>query len=224
MPRPARTRQRQPKHPKPKRTSYEFIDPTSVVGHPIYGLLNELISAHHEELASARIALVWCTSWVPDADGRVTLGQCSRASDLDREMAAFDFVILLRRSFWIDDRVTDKQRRALLDHELMHATVRVDAHGDPQTDDRGRVIYRTRKHDIEEFTDIVARYGTYKADLEKFAKALQAKGVPEFTPCSLCESMPGWVHIEVGGVKRATRCECFVKWQQQRSQGMSATA
>lgn len=157
-----------------------------IVPHPIYALLTEIISAAHEDLASAKIALAWCTSWVPDADGHVTIGKCKRASDLDRELADFDFIILLRRSFWLDDRVTDGQRRALLDHELCHAGVRLDAHGDPAKDDRGRIIYRTRKHDIEEFTDIVARHGTYKADLEAFAKALVLRGVPEFTPCDLC--------------------------------------
>lgn len=213
---------KRPQHQKAKRTHFELIDPTSVVGHPIYGLLAELVTAHHDELRAARIALAWCTSWVPDADGRVTLGRCHRASDLDRELAQFDFVILLRRSFWNDERVSDLQRRALLDHELMHATVRLDAHGDPAQDDRGRTIYRTRKHDIEEFTDIVKRHGCYKSDLEAFAQALQTKGVPQFTPCELCREMPGWVHVEVGGQKRATRCECFVKWQGQKALGQTA--
>jgi Putative phage metallopeptidase len=215
-------RRRRTVSPKPKRTSYELIDPNSVQGAPIYRLLTEIITATHDELASAQIALAWCTSWVPDADGHVTIGKCKRASDLDRELAAFDFIILLRRSFWLDDRVTDAQRRALLDHELCHAGVRLDAHGDPAKDDRGRTIYRTRKHDIEEFTGIVARHGCYKADLEAFAKALITRGVPEFTPCNLCQAMPGWVEVTVGGVKRVTRCECFVQWQQQKALGKSA--
>lgn len=217
-----RTRRRPTTAPKAKRTNYELIDPTSVVGHPIYSLMTEIITAAHEHLAPAKIALAWCTAWAPDPDGHVILGQCKRASDLDRELADFDFIILLRRSFWNDERVTDAQRRALLDHELCHAAVRVDAHGDPQKDDRGRIIYRTRKHDIEEFTDIVKRHGTYKSDLEAFAKALQIRGVPELTACDLCKEIPGWVHVDVGGIKRATRCECFVKWQGQKALGKSA--
>ncbi len=215
-------RRRRPVNPKPKRTSYELIDPTSIPGRPIYTLLTEIVTSHHDELGAARIALAWCTSWVPDADGHVTIGKCVRATDLHRELAEFDFIILLRRSFWHDDRVTDAQRRALLDHELCHAGVRLDAHGDPAKDDRGRIVYRTRKHDIEEFTDIVKRHGCYKTDLEAFAKALQAKGVPEFTPCELCRDMPGWVYVEVGGIKRATRCECFVRWQGQKTLSQTA--
>jgi len=215
-------RRRRAVSPKPKRTSYELIDPNSVQGAPIYRLLLDIIGASHEHLAAARIALAWCTSWVPDADGHVTIGKCKRASDLDREVAEFDFVILLRRSFWLADEVTDAQRRALLDHELCHAAVRLDAHGDPAKDDRGRVIYRTRKHDIEEFTEVVTRHGTYKADLEAFAKALILRGVREFTPCELCRDTPGWTFVTVNGDRRATRCECWVRWSQQKALGISA--
>jgi len=215
-------RRRRTLNPKPKRTSYELIDPSSVQGAPIYRLLTEIVSASHEEIAAARIALAWCTSWVPDADGHVTIGKCKRASDLDRELAEFDFIVLLRRSFWLDERVTDGQRRALLDHELCHAGVRVDAHGDPAKDDRGRIIYRTKKHDIEEFTEIVARHGTYKSDLEAFAKALILRGTQEFTPCPTCKDTPGWVRHTVDGVARATRCECWVTWSQQKALGKSA--
>jgi hypothetical protein len=215
--------QRKPRQAKPKQVAYELIDPTSVAGHPMYSLLAALVTAHHNEIAGARIALAWCTSWNPDVDGRVTLGKCKRASDLDREVAAFDFIILLRRSFWLDQRVTDLQRTALLDHELCHAAVKLDKHGEPALDSRGRVIYRMRKHDVEEFSCIVARHGTYKADLEAFAKALQTKGTPEFTPCPECADQPGWVTVaDAQGVKRVTRCKCFVEWQQQRALGKSA--
>jgi len=208
--------------PKPKKVAYELIDPTSVAGHPMYRLLAELVTAYHEDLASARITLAWCTSWQPDIDGHVTIGKCKRSGDLDRELAQFDFVILLRRSFWLDTRVSDAQRAALLDHELCHAGVKLDRRGDPAVDDRGRIVYRTRKHDIEEFTAIVARHGCYKADLEAFAKALILRGTPEFTPCDLCRDRPGWVVVNVGGVERVTRCECFVCWQQQKALGKSA--
>src|SRR5262245_43796017 len=101
------------RRPKPKPVRYELIPRDSVIGFPIYQMLDDLITEYHAELAQARIALAWCTSWKPDADGRVTLGKCKKASDLDRELAAFDFVILLRRSFWTDERVTLMQRQAL---------------------------------------------------------------------------------------------------------------
>lgn len=156
-----------------KRVSYELVACEDLLGAPMYRLLDELVAKHHEDLCDARIALAWCTSWKADVDGRITLGKCKKASDLDREMAAFDFVILLSRSFWRDMFVTDLQRRALLDHELTHAALAHGKDGDALRDERGRRVYRTRKHDIEEFASIVARYGCYKADLEHFADSLQ---------------------------------------------------
>jgi Putative phage metallopeptidase len=121
----------------------------------------------------ATFALAWCTAWKADVDGRQTLGQCKRASDLDRELAEYDFVILLQKAFWQDISVTDLQRAALLDHELCHAAVAHDKRGEPIEDERGRKVYRLRKHDLEEFAEIAARYGTWKRDLELFAVALR---------------------------------------------------
>lgn len=208
---------------KPKRVTYELIPRESVIGHPMYALLDELVFTHHDDLQPARIALAWCTSWRPDVDGRVTLGKCRKASDLDRELAAFDFVILLRRAFWTDLRVTDAQRKALLDHELCHAAVRYDDKGQPVEDERGRRVYRVRKHDIEEFTEIVQRHGCYKADLEQFAAALQRTGVPAFKPCDDCRDSPGWVPIvDLAGSPRVTRCACWRRWAQQRDVAISA--
>lgn len=164
------------KEKAPKKVSYELIGRGDAVTQPIdgdiYALLDRVLHAHHDDLARthARVALAWCTSWKADADGHVTIGQCKKASDLDRELAAFDFVILLSKEFW---RVaSERQRIALLDHELMHAAVKYDADGEPVVDERGRQVYRTRKHDLEEFVDVVARHGCYKRDLEQFAGAV----------------------------------------------------
>jgi len=158
---------------KRKKVSYQLIKRDSDAGRPIYAMLKDLIEQHHEELTNARLAVAWNLSWKPDADGRVTLGKCKKASDLDRELAAFDFVILLQAEFWQDAEVTEDQRRALLDHELCHATVKLDETGEPARDERDRIVYRIRKHDVEEFSEIVRRHGCYKRDLEQFAAALR---------------------------------------------------
>ena len=210
---------------KPKTVSYELIDRDSIIGYPMYQLLEELVKAHHEDLREARIALAWCTSWKPDVDGHVTIGKCKKASDLDREISLYDFVILLRRSFWSDLRVTEKQRRALLDHELCHAAMKYDARGEPLKDERGRFVWRVKKHDVEEFTCIVDRYGCYKADLERFAVALRRSSTPPFKACEQCQDSPGWIPFtDDQGVARVKRCECFLQWSQQRELFQEATA
>jgi len=171
-------RRRKPK--APPKVSYTLL--TREAHGPSYARLDRLVHEHHEELRDARIALAWCTSWRADPDGRQTLGRCKKATALDRELMAWDFVILLQQAFWIDELVTDEQRDALLDHELCHATVKEDpVTGDPLLDVRGRIVYRVRRHDLEEFACIAARYGTWKRDLELFAQAL-ARGKQQKLP------------------------------------------
>lgn len=139
----------------------------------LYVRLHDLVAAHHEELLDARIALAWCTSWRLDIDGKQTLGRCKRATDLDRELMEFDFVILLNREWCEHQDTTAIQRDALLDHELCHATTRDDPDtGKPMKDERGRICYRLRKHDLEEFVAIGKRYGIWKRDIELFARGL----------------------------------------------------
>jgi hypothetical protein len=154
---------------RPKVASYELMPE----GNPAYRMLDRLIEAHHEHLTNAKVALAWNRSWKRDVDGRRTLGKCRKASELDRELAPYDFVIVLQEEFWTNPLVKDKQREALLDHELCHAEVARDKAGEPKTDAKGRTLYRIRKHDIEEFAEIAARHGVWKRDLEAFARALQ---------------------------------------------------
>lgn len=167
-----RMRTRKPKGPK--RVNYKLIDPKSDVGKGLFKVLRDLIVDYHEDLRDARIALAWSTGWKRDVDGREKLGQCKKASDLDREFAPYDFVIVLNRIFFEDANVSDKQRRAVLDHELCHAGVKYDKTGDePEVDERGRKVWRLKKHTIEDFSEIVERHGVYKRDVELFAQALR---------------------------------------------------
>lgn len=204
----------------PKHVVYTLIDPMSAVGVVMHRLLEEIREAHHEEIFEARIALAWCTSWHPDRDGLLVLGKCKKASDLDRELAAFDFVILLNKLVWQDFSFTEEQKRALVDHELCHADVARDpVSGDKVRDERGRQVFRIRKHDIEEFRDIVARHGCYKRDLEAFGKAILQRVVTEpYKPCEACVDSPGWVHAD----GKVARCACWKTWQERRAEALSA--
>lgn len=158
-----------------KKVAYELIPRQSDLGRPMYALLDDLVEQHHEDLhrTDARIVLAWHKGLRPDVDGRLVLGKCKKATDLDRELSPFDFVILLNKEWWQDRRTTTAQQKALLDHEISHAALAYDEHGEPKRDERDRYVYRTRRHDLEEFSDVVARHGIYKRDIEAFARALR---------------------------------------------------
>lgn len=134
-----------------------------------YRLLAEIRGKEHGHLAEAKIGLAWRLGWRADADGRMTLGQCRKRGDLDRELDGFDFIILLNKEAW--ERLNEKQKRALIDHELCHASIVIDSDGSPKKNDRDRLVTRIKKHNCEEFRDVVERHGLWKQDLEAFATA-----------------------------------------------------
>lgn len=154
-----------------KKINFELIE--DLESEP-YRILAEM-RRFHEDTKGAAIALAWCKRLKADQDGILVLGKCVKVSDLYREFAAYDFVILLNREVWEDSEFTKEKKRALVDHELCHAAEALDEEGEPKWDERGRRVFRSRKHEIEEFREIVQRHGCYKRDLELFAEALIKK-------------------------------------------------
>ena len=155
---------------KAKKVNFEFIDDITTEPYKI------LATAHkwHQDILGASIALAWRVEQKPDKDGHVVLGKCLKVSDLYKEFAAYDFIIVLNREVWDDPEFTKEKKLALLDHELCHAAPQVDNEGEVY-DERGRQVFRCRKHDIEEFYAVVRRHGCYKRDLELFAEEIKKK-------------------------------------------------
>ncbi len=152
---------------KPKKINFELID--DLESEP-YKILQQM-RKHHRDIGEAAIALAWNKRLKPDKDGHLVLGKCVKVSDLQKEFAAYDFIILLNQETWNDSEFTEEKKRALIDHELCHAAPFEDEEG-VRYDERNRAVFRVRKHDIEEFRCIVERHGCYKRDLEAFAESL----------------------------------------------------
>lgn len=138
---------------------------------PEYEMMAKIRKRHHYHTRKAKIALAWRIALKPDSDGHLLLGKCIKASDLQRELSEYDFVILLNKEVWEDKKFGHKRQKALLDHELCHVA-QVYKHGKRVKNNHGKYVFRTRKHDVEEFSEIVDRHGIWKHDLEVFAKAL----------------------------------------------------
>ena len=166
------------KAPKPKKVNFDLIEEKidGKYSEP-YRILHEMLK-HHAEIENAKIVLAWRKNLKRDVDGHMVLGKCIKISDREKAvhvLSRWDFVILLNREVWQDSGFTADKKRALMDHELCHAAPSLGKDLEPKYDENGRAIYRSRKHDIEEFRCIVERHGCYKADLEKFAEALLKK-------------------------------------------------
>lgn len=169
-------RRKKPAKPKPVKVRLIPREPRpgeEPPGDP-YGLLDDLVGRWHDDLAEARIALVWKYDLKADKDGRLELGKAKKCSDSDRELGAYDLAIFLNYTAWV--MFEEPQRRALLDYELCHCAVTMDeVTGEPKQDERGRPVYRTRKHDVTEFRDVVRRHGLWTQDLADFARTLMAR-------------------------------------------------
>ena len=145
-----------------------------------YLLLADVRKMYHPETVEARIVLAWVNDVKPDTDGRIMLGKCVPVSQLQKELIDHDFIILLNKEVWGDEKFDTAKKKALLDHEMCHVAPVFNTDG-PAKDARGRRMWRTRGHEIEEFSGVVERHGCYKGDLERFAEALlKARGTPLF--------------------------------------------
>ncbi len=155
---------------RPKRVNYELIDPLPF---EMDDVLLRLIREHHQHLEEARIGLAWRKELKPDVDGRVSAGQTNICSDLDREKAPYDVVVVLNKTAW-EDWSADA-REAVLDHFLCRVQIRKDREGEPRRDERGRLCYRKRKPEVVEFVEIIERHGAYTADHQAYAAACASK-------------------------------------------------
>lgn len=164
---------------KPKAIHFKLIDRPPPEGGPraevqMYELLDWLVREWHMDLVEAAIGLAWRIGWKRNTDGLLPAGKAVKASDPQRELHSYDFVILLNREIW--ESIEKGQRMALLDHELCHCAPALTADGEQKRDERGRPLWRIRKHhDLEEFQAVVERHGCYTADIEAFARAALEK-------------------------------------------------
>lgn len=135
-----------------------------------YRLLGELIPAFHDELAEAKVVLVWEHDVKEDCDGHLVLGRAKKIGPLDHAFHDHDFAILLNYAAWRE--LPESAKRALLDHELCHC-------GTKTSDQTGEVSYYLRKHDLEGFDSEVRRHGLWRSNIESFVKAALRKGQVE---------------------------------------------
>jgi hypothetical protein len=130
-------------------------------------IANGLIEAHHTHLISAKIVYLSTTAKRKKCD-RVRLGSAQKASGLLKWSLAeagtpADFIILISQGDW--QWLPETHRVALVDHELAHCWRFVT--------DKGRESWGLRGHDVEEFTEIIARHGLWRREHEELASVVR---------------------------------------------------
>ena len=118
-------------------------------------LTEELIAEFHPNLAQYRIGVI---SWEGSrsSGGKEILGKAGKVPPKMKPLLSdddLDGLIELSGDFWFNI-ATDTQKRALIDHELCHLR---------HDDKKGLVVVG---HDIEEFNEIIRRYGSWMPEME----------------------------------------------------------
>jgi hypothetical protein len=123
-------------------------------------LANDIIAQHHPHLADANFVFLMRSPTAKSKD-KLTLGTAKKASPEQKALytGEVDFIMTLAGAEWKD--MTNRQRRALLDHELCHCV------GDSETG------WAMRGHDVEEFAEIIERHGLWHGDLEKVGEKVR---------------------------------------------------
>lgn len=119
-----------------------------------------LIGVLHDHLQGYRIAYIWREAMA--RNGAVVLGKAKRAAGELHYFSEFDFVLSFNWSTW--GGLTPRQQVALVDHELEHCIVEVTDKGTKPA---------LAPHDVEEFTEIIERWGLWRPSLEQFGAAVQ---------------------------------------------------
>lgn len=85
-----------------------------------------------------------------------------------------DYVMILDAHFWA--QASPMQREALVYHELCHTEQARTPDGELKFTADGLPVWGMRAHDLEEFNEVVARYGAWLPDVQAFISALRKGG------------------------------------------------
>lgn len=153
---------RRPLHAEwPPETDYvEAAQPAAIA--------EALIPVLHDHLVNERIAFVFKQKMKEPKEGspgKVQLAHAKKLNTLYVFLSHAHWVIQFNWKRWRE--LGPEQRIALVDHELCHLEV--------ETNDQGDTVRRNRRHDVEEFIEVVQRWGTWKSDLVLFRDAIQTE-------------------------------------------------
>ena len=101
------------------------------------------------EIRDSNVQIVYLSSEHEKKSGRkLVAGQCDKVPEKYRWAVPCDFTITVFEPNV--ERFTEEQIRILLLHELMHVQI---------TKDGNEEVYSVRPHDVEDFREIIERYG-----------------------------------------------------------------
>lgn len=119
-------------------------------------IMNSLIPEDVKEVAN--ISVVFETD-----KARRWSAKVKKADKFLKFYTGIDFIMVVKKEAF--EKLSEEQKKALVAHELEHIEIYEDKEGKPQA--------RLRDHDVECFTSIVEKYGTWTSQLKELGRAIK---------------------------------------------------
>ena len=120
----------------------------------VIDVMRDVLNEYHAHLRNANIVCLF-TSKPKKRSGKIRIASCEAVNETYNYLTEADFIITVFDKAW--ERLADKEKRYVLDHELCHAFVGENKNGEP--------VYKVIPHDLEEFNELVERYGLMQREL-----------------------------------------------------------
>ncbi len=126
----------------------------------ILSIAKELIDQYHAQLKECKIGFVF-RSEASISGGKLVLGTTGKVTEKIKPLLSdeLDILIVLAEDQYA--LMSSLRRKALIDHELCHIIENPNTGG-----------WTTKAHDINEFKEIVERYGLWSYDLQNIGEAV----------------------------------------------------
>ncbi len=128
----------------------------------IHDFVYRILQKHRPEIEhfNSNIIVIW-KDVAEASGGKMTLAKIGKVSERDKAIyeTLADFILQISSNTW--QTLKEDQREAIIYHELLH----IDINAKDGT-------FILRKHDVEEFSNVVEHYGFYKSDVQEFAQTI----------------------------------------------------
>jgi hypothetical protein len=127
----------------------------------IIDLANEIIGQYHPRLKNERIAyVIKYGAWTKN--GKDVLGNAHKCSEKEMLLTGYTFIITLAGVLLM---LPENVIRAVIDHELSHCGV--------EKNEDGQTKRYIIAHDLEDFAQVIKRYGLYSEDVKYFIQQIK---------------------------------------------------
>ena len=154
----------------------------------VESLAKGLIPNYHPELVDARIMYVFVDK-ASKKGGKELWGKAQKVAGVWEWAVEKDFVLTIPADKWMT--LEESQKTALVDHLLERCT----GEDDEKT---GETKWMVREPDVQEFSNILERYGAWHADLERFVMVSKEVDISHIAEEVAEVDLTGEVTVEQG--------------------------